>query len=249
MQKSTGHDLTIIYYTSNFLETVNPYFLNNTKNQLLKAADGLPIIIVSQKPTHFGKVEPVQNKVMANIGRSHLNIYRQILAGAKMARTKYVALAEDDVLYSFEHFHSYVPDGDYFLYDMNKLSIFTWSKPMCFSFRHDRKVVNQLIAPRELLIEALEERFAKVEELLKTEPESEIIKRFGDISRYEERLGVTVRKADTFMCNMPSIVFSHEHAFGYLNQGTRKALGSLRIQSVWGWGDARDVVKLFDPNL
>ncbi len=244
MKKAEPGDITIVYYTSNYLEEHNPYFLENTVKQLCKAADKLPMISVAQtKETGLG-----QQILVGDIGRSHLNIYRQILIGAKAAKTKYVALAEDDILYSFEHFHSFVPDGDYFLYDMAKLSIFTWSKPMCFSFRHDRKVINQLIAPRELLIEALEERFKRVEELLKIMPESEIIKSWGDIGRYERRLGVTPRKTQDFMSHCPSIVFSHEHAFGYLSMGERKALGSLRIDKVWYWGWASDCMKLYDKD-
>jgi hypothetical protein len=258
MKKAEKGNITIVYYTSNFLETANPYFLRNTSEQLVKAADGLPIIIVSQKPIFFlAQISDIKedstNIVVGEkegiVGRSHLNIYRQILIGAKAAKTKYVALAEDDILYSFEHFHDSVPEDNRFLYDMNKVSLFSWSKPPIFSFRHNRKVINQLIAPRELLIEALEERFKRVEELLKTEPEEQIIKRWGDLTRYEERLGVTVRKADTFMSTCPSIVFSHEFAFGYLNQGQRKALGDLRIVELAKWGRADQIIKLYDKNL
>lgn len=254
MKKAEPGDLTVLYYTSNYLEDHNPYFLNNCKKQLAKACSDLPIIIISQKQEIAQKwyelgFKDVTLTNMGNIGRSHLNIYRQMLIGAKEAKTKYVALSEDDILYSYDHFHYYVPDGDYFLYDMAKVSLFTWTKPPKFSFRHDRRVVNQLIAPRQYLIDALEERFARFEELVKIEPESEIIKRWGDFGRYEERLGVTVRKTDDFMSTMPSIVFSHEHAFGYLNQGQRKALGSMRIIELDGWGKASDIIKLYDPNL
>jgi hypothetical protein len=238
--KSTTNakDITIVYYTSNFLDEVNPYFLENTKKQLLKAADGLPIVIVSQKPTLFG--DNSINVCLGNIGRSHLNIYRQILEGCKAAKTEYVAMAEDDILYSWEHFHSKVPLKDVFLYDMNKISLFTWTKPPMFSFRHNRMVVNQLIAKREMLIEAMEERFAKFPD------ESKVpLKHWGDPGRYENYLGVTVRETDQFMSTCPSIVFSHEHAYGYLNQGRKKRLGDLRIIEVPYWGRAEDVLKRF----
>ena len=242
----TKDDLTIVYYTSNFLDTAQPHFLANVEQQLIKASGDLPIVIVSQKPTMFG--ENSTNVVVGDIGRSHLNIYRQILIGCKNAKTPYVAMAEDDILYSFEHFHSNLPKhDDTFLYDMNKLSVFTWTKPPLFSFRHNRMVVNQLIAPREMLIEALEERFAKVEELKsKGRDEASIIKYFGDPGRYEALLGVTPRKTDTFMCTCPSIVFSHEHAYGYLSQGKKKRLGDLRIVEVPFWGRAEDMMKVFD---
>ena len=228
-------DLTVIYYTSNFLDTHNPYFLKNTRKQLLKATDGLPIISVSQRPTPFG-----QNICVGEIGRSHLNLYRQILTGCKAAKTKYVAMAEDDILYSYEHFHTKVPEKDVFLYDMNKLSIFTWTKPPLFSFRHKRMVVNQLIAKRKMLIEALEERFATY-----SSDDAIPLSYWGDPGRYEKHLGVTVRPTDTFMCTCPSIVFTHEYAFGYLSRGKRKKLGDLRIIEVPFWGSASKVLKLW----
>lgn len=243
------NNLTVIYYTSNFLDNTNPFFLSNTRKQLLFSAGDLPIIVVSQKPTKFEwREERFKNIVIGDIGRSHLNIYRQILEGCKAATTEYVAMAEDDILYSQEHFHNeYIGTyPDMFLYDMNKVSIFTWIRPAIYSFRHDRMVINQLIAPRKLLIEALEERFKRFDELIKQgKKESQIIKYWGDMSRYEDLLGVTVRPAKTFMCKMPSLVFSHEHAFGYLNHGKRKRLGDLRIIKLVGWGDAEDIIKLF----
>ncbi len=237
-------DLTIIYYTSNHLDSTNPYFLDNTKKQLVKATGDLPIIAVSQKPTTVG--DNCTNICLGDIGRSHLNIYRQMLVGAKEARTKYIALAEDDILYSYEHFHTEVPRADdIFLYDMNKVSLFTWTIPV-FSFRHDRMVVNQLIAPRVLFIQALEERFKRVDELLaEGKEEKDIIKYWGDLGRYERLLGVTPRRTDTFMCKSPSIVFSHEDAFGFLSQGKKKKLGDLRIVELYEWGRAEDIKKLF----
>lgn len=242
-------DLSIIYYTSNFLEDTNPFFLENTKRQLLKAIGDLPIITVSQKPTTVGN--NCKNICLGDIGRSHLNIYKQILIGAKAATTKYVAMAEDDILYSPEHFdfRKYIkdPQDDVFYYDMCKLSIFTWIRPALYSFRFKREVVNQLICNREFLIEAMEERFERVEWLKKHgKTEDQIIRYFGDPGRYERLLGVTVRKTRQESCKNPSIVFSHEHAYGYaVNQGKKKRLGDLRIIEVPYWGRAEDVIKLF----
>lgn len=247
MNKLENYDLTIIYYTANYLDETNPYFLKNTQNQLIKAADGLPIVIVSQKPTMFGPNST--NVVVGDIGRSHLNIYKQMLLACKASTTKYVATAEDDILYSYEHFHSheYYPKDDTFMYDLAKVSLFTWTNPPIFSFRNKRRVVNQVIAPRELMIEALEERFKRVEELLtKGKKLEDIIKNWGDFGRYENHLGVTVRKSDDFMCTMPSIVFTHEYAYGYMfNHGKRKRLGDLRIVELQTWGTAEKILKLF----
>jgi len=239
-------DLTIIYYTSNYLDDKNPEFLVNTKKQLLKAADGLPIISVSHKPIELGT-----NICVGDIGRHHLNIYKQILIGCKAATTKYVAMAEDDILYSYEHFHSpeiekeFGKQGDVFLYDMLKVSLFTWTNPPLFSFRTKRRVVNQLIAPRQLLIDSLEERFTHVEKLQKKMPLEEIIKYWCDPGRNERSLGVTVRPSAEFYSNQPSIVFTHPLAYGYLNHGKRKRLGDLRIVELYQWGKASDILKLW----
>lgn len=255
-------DITVVYYTSNYLDEKNPYFLDNTKKALLKAAGDLPWVVVSQKATTFpDRQKSIKQVFMGDIGRSHLNIYRQILEGCKAAETKYVAMAEDDILYSYGHFHSNQIDkefgrhGDVFLYDMNKVSLFTWTKPAMFSFRTKRRVVNQLIAPRQMLIDALEERFRRFDLLMKInkrehpeieDHEQRLIKYWGDPGRYEDILGVIVRPVVEFYCSQPSVVFSHEYAFGYeFNQGKKKRLGDIRIIELYDWGRAEDVLKLY----
>ncbi len=237
MAEVTKDNLTVIYYTSNWLDTHKPYFLENTKKQLLIAIGDLPLISVSQKPIAFGK-----NICVGDIGRSHLNIYRQILTGVKAAKTKYVVMAEDDILYSYEHFHNYVPERNVLAYDMNKWSIFTWTNPPLYSFRTNRKVINSLIAPRDLLVEAIEERFSKFEGV----SEDKIpLHYWGDPGRYEAKLGVTVRETEEWYSKCPNIVFSHPEAYGYLSRGTRKRLGDLRAIELPYWGRAEDVLKLY----
>lgn len=257
---TTNQDLTAIYYTSNHLEETNPYFLNNTKKQLAKAAGHLPLVIVSQKEENIEDWKAlgftdVTNICVGDMGRSHLNIYRQILIGCKAAKTTFVVMVEDDILYSPEHFQftDYIkdPQKDVFYYDMNKLSLFTWIRPAMFSFRFKREVVNQLVCGREYLIEAMEERFSKLEQLKKGGwNEEKVIKYWGDPGRYEDILGVTVRKTRQESCKNPSIVFSHEYAYGYeFNQGKKKRLGDLRIIEMYGWGRAEDILKLYDKDV
>lgn len=243
--KVTKEDISIIYYTSNQLDEENPYFLENTKKQLLKAIGDFPLIIVSHKPTLFGPNST--NICIGEIGRSHLKLYNQILIGAKAAKTKYVAMAEDDIFYSYEHYNQELPKADYLLYDMNKWSVFTWTKPPQYTYR-DRYVVNQLIAPRDYLVAALEERFARVEELRKTRSEADIIRHWGDPGRYEKILGVTERRVEHFFSSVPSIVFTHESAFGYLNHGSKKRLGNPRAYDIPIWREAKNIMKLYDKN-
>ena len=250
MEHIESFDCSVIYYTSNYLEEKNPYFLGNTRRYLEKAIKDKPLIVVSHKPVQWPRVD--ENIVVGDIGRSHLNIYRQILAGAKAAKTKWVALAEDDILYSESHFNPQffvkkeIMEKDVFLYDMNKLSLFTWSKPPVFSFRSKRKVVNQLIASRQYLVDAMEERFKRLEYLKDKWPEWKILKFWGDPGRYEGNLGVTERFTYEFYSWVPSIVFSHEYAYGYeYNQGNRKKLGDIRIIEVMDWGKASEVLRLW----
>lgn len=235
-------DLTIIYYSSNYLEKQNPIFVSNTKRQLLKAIGQHPLISVSQEPMDFG-----MNLCLGNIGRSHRNIYWQILQGCKEAKTKYVAMAEDDILYSYDHFHTYVPKKNIFAFDKQKLSLFTWTKPPMFTFRTRRFVINQMICPRELMIEAMEERFARVPELLKEgRTEEWIDSRWGDPGRYEAIFGVKAQEREEFYCKIPSIVFSHPYSFGYENnQGKKKRLGDIRMYDIPYWGKAEDVLKYY----
>lgn len=250
------NNLTVVYYTSNHLEETNPYFLTNTKKQLLKAIGELPLVVVGHKPSYFPSPgKPFKEVLMGDIGRSHLNIYRQILEGCKVAKTKYVAMAEDDILYSESHFNSKQLEKDLnnnpetFIYDMNKVSLFTWTKPPIFSFRSKRMVVNQLLCERDYLIDALEERFERVEQHVKDGgKEEDLLKFFGDPGRYERQLGVKVRKTFQTYSQTPSIVFSHPQAYGFLSQGTRKRHGDIKIIELADWGTASSVLKLWGKN-
>jgi hypothetical protein len=98
-----------------------------------------------------------------------------------------------------------------------------------------------------MLIEALEERFERVFYLIekKGKKEEQIIKYWGDPGRYESLLGVTPRRVEEFHCSVPSIVFTHEHAYGYLNHGTRKRLVDVKMFEIPDWGRAEDVLKLY----
>lgn len=254
--------ITVVYYTSNFLEKTNPFFLKNTKRQLVKAIGDLPLIVISQKPVNKKTFEGYEGEYLNLVsgvdyqpfheGRHHLNIYQNIMIGAQHAKTPYVAMAEDDILYSKSHFHSgelqklIDQNMDAMLYDMNKVSLFTWTEPPIYSFRSKRMVVNQLIAPSKRLADAMQERFDRLE-VLKQQGKSEesILKFWGDPGRYEGNLGVTVQPTYKFYSQSPSIVFTHPKAYGYLNHGSRKRHGDIKIVELYDWGRAEDVLKLW----
>lgn len=94
---------TILYYTAN---RENPEFEKKIQETLLENCGNLPIISVSQKPISLGK-----NICVGDVGHSYLNEFRQILIGAKKAKTDYLVMAEADFLYPKEYF-SFEPSGE-----------------------------------------------------------------------------------------------------------------------------------------
>lgn len=226
---SEAGDLTIVYYTAN---VVPENFALYTRAQLRSAAGSAPIVSVSHKPLDFGE------NIVVDLPRHHLSIYKQALIGAKAARTKYIALCEDDVLYSPEHF-KHRPSPDKFAYNLGHWNIYTWQKEPVFSWK-GRRNLGQLICERDLFIRAMEERF------LRWPDDSKInLGIWAEPSKYEEQLDVSVKEAEEFWTNPPNVVFSHETALSYENLGTRKRLGGLRATEIPHWGRAETVRSLY----
>lgn len=219
-------DLTIVYYTAN---VINASFYEQTKAQLELAAGDLPIVSVSMKPIELGVNTVIDTK------RSHVNIYRQLLIGAKMADTKYIATAEDDVLYSPEHF-KYRPSPGKFAYNTGTWMIFTWGEPMFSQKIGGRRNLTSLICEREALIKTLEERFAKY-----PDEEDVDLRIWAEPGKYEGHLGITQVESETFYTNPPNIIFSHDRSLSFGNLGTRKAVGQIRALEVPYWGRAEDI--------
>lgn len=159
-----SEEITIIYLTENRLaETIAKL----CRKHLVIAADGKRIISVSQKPINLG-----DNICVGDIGRSWLNIYKQQLVGLKEAKTKYVAIAEHDVLYTKEHFNWMPKDDETFWFNDNCWFV-EWGgnhpemDGMYSKWSSNRKALSQLICNRELLIKSVEERLELIEGGLK----------------------------------------------------------------------------------
>lgn len=217
--------LTAILYTAG---TIPDHFARATRGQLLAALGDIPLLEIplprGWKPSHF-------------------NIYRQALMGAKQATTPYIALCEDDVLYSSEHF-KYRPNPGRFAYNLGAWSIFTWGEPM---FTHKGKVrrnLNSLICERKLFVEAMEERFAKY-----PDPDESIKKLWAEPGKYEHHLGVTARETEEFYSNPPNIIFSHQTELSFSGMGTRKRVGEFRAYKIPHWGTAEEILKLYKEEL
>jgi len=144
-------DKTILYLTDNSLE---PWLEKKCQELLIKAANGIPIVSVSQKPLNFGT-----NYCMGEIGRCGLSIDLQLAEGLKHIDTKWVAMAEHDCVYSPEHFAWIPPDETRFWYNDNvwlvqlhNVRFPEWDG--MYSYKRRRRVQSQLICSTKLLREA-----------------------------------------------------------------------------------------------
>lgn len=224
-------DLTVIYYTANVIPGNWEQFVTQT---LLSSIGDAPLVSVSQKPMPgFGR-----NIYLENFGRSHLNIYRQMLIGAKAAETKYLAFTEDDILYPPDHFTYRPSKDDIAAYDMHKWALYTWMQPPCFNTSSYRRTTGCIVA-RELFIEAMEERFAR------WPGDSAPLSHFCELGRHEAALGVTVRETEEFFSKNPHVVVFHEQALGWNHLGKRKRPGVERTEAIPYWGKAEDLARVY----
>ena len=229
-------DLSIVFYTANRLHEP---FAGHVREQLLKSIDGeFPLIVVSHEPMPgFGD----RNIVVENPTWGHLQIYRNILTGALTAETEFLGLAEDDILYSHDHWRTHRPPSYRVSYDLSRWGLNSWCNPPLYGYRN-RIVINQLLGPTKYVTDALQERFRKFEGV----PEDKIpIQHFCEIGRFEDALGVTPRNFECYASPTPSVVFSHEEAFGYQSRGTRKSIGEFPRKELPFWGSAEKMLSLW----
>jgi hypothetical protein len=170
--------------------------------------------------------------------RSYCNIYRQMLRGCHAVSTPFVAMAEDDVLYTSSHFTLRPPDGQAVVYNRHRWALFTWG-PAIYSWR-DRVSNCSLIAPRAMLIDALEERFAK-------HPNGWPEHATGEVGRdrVERQLGVTLRRSEELYSREAIIQINHTTATEDRQRRKRKALGPIQAVDIPHWGHASVVRSQF----
>lgn len=228
-------DITIIYLTASLIPES---FAEYQRHILLEAIEDAPLISVSRKPLNFG-INILDDKIniLDDREKGVSNIYYQMLRAAKVAKTDFIAIAEDDTLYPKEHFSCYRPDMDTFAYNFNRFSLFTWSIPMYSCFH---RISNcGLIAPRKLTIEALEERFKKY-------PNGTPLDLTGELGRVEEYLELPILKEEQFYTDKVSIVqFNHDFATEPYQRLHKKKWGTLRSFDIPHWGKAADLVSHF----
>jgi glycosyltransferase involved in cell wall biosynthesis len=209
-------DATILYYTANKSDS---NMRDKVIDQIMHANGGkYPIVSVSQKPIKFGK-----NICVGDIGASLENVYRQVLTGAREAKTKYVILCEDDTLYVPEHF-SNRPNGSSFIYNLSRWNLHL--DRSLYSYR-ERCVLSQCIAVREDLIKCLEERFSL----------PKIPKKYcGEPGIFEHKLNLPRYKFGTFKTKEPNVVVFHKN-----DTSGEKRIGKQAepVSNLEPWGDAK----------
>jgi len=212
-------DLTVIFLTVNKLPK---HWTNFHRSVLLEASNGAEIITVSRKPM-WGTNIIQDGEISAS------NIYKQMLRAAKLAKTEYVAIAEDDTLYTKEHF-KFRPKV--FGYNMSRWGILSWSKDPAYFYRH-RESNSALIANRKLLIECLEEY-----------PEGA----FGEVGKEKtvKRYGLKQYKVQRFHSKDPIVNFHHKFAIDKMEQLEKKSEDkSLIAYKVPCWGEAKELLTYF----
>ena len=138
---------TILYLTDNSLDE---RIAALCRHVLVREADGLPVVSVSQRPVDLG-----HNICVGEIGRSWMSLYRQLLAGLEVIQTETVVIAEHDCLYTHEHLSWTPPDPGVFWYNENHWLV-NWhgnhpEMEGMYSYWPKRTALSQLVCSPQLL--------------------------------------------------------------------------------------------------
>lgn len=214
-------DLTIIFLT---LNKVPERWAEYHRQVLIKAIDNSSLITVSKKPMNFGI------NLIQDVEPSISNIYKQILRAAKIATTPYIAIAEDDCLYHKTHFE-FRPPLDTFAYNYYRWGLFTWGNPV---FYYKDRISNAtLIAPRDITVKSLENRF-------KFYPSE----RIGELGN-EKGTKLNRYNIVHFYSEVSMVYFSHVNAMDPTEQHKTKKRGAVQAFDIPYWGKASDLQKKF----
>jgi hypothetical protein len=238
-----NEDLTILYITNSRMPAQWKQFF---RENLLKAAEGAKIITISREELDWGDVNITQDQPP-----SKANIFWQILRGAKLATTPFVATADDDCAYPTGHFNCARPPMDTFLYNSNRWSLYTWSDPAVYSLKNYLRTNAAFIAPREQLITALEERFAKFPIDDPATLKNEWMGGEVGMKKAEQNMGVTVQKIMDFKSEFPLVQMDHDFFTVFredketVERRHRKKPGIIQAYDIPYWGRAEELTKYF----
>jgi hypothetical protein len=246
---ATTNQVTILYYSDSRLDS---QIERVCIDHLNKAADGKPIISVTQKPLDLGT-----NICVGDMGSSWLNLYRQLLIAVENATTPYVAMAESDCLYTAEHYNWIPPRDDVFYYNENCWFV-QWGgnhpelNGMYSTFWGERKALSQLICNRELLHKDLVQKLSLLDQhewvkkslLFAGEPG---VTRIKEAQKWANSgKGVSLMKfieeylesqtSDIFRTVLPNLDIRHASNF------TGPKRGKNRTYTLEPWGDFKTIM-------
>ena len=214
------NDATILYYTAN---QPNRPFVDYVCEHLIQTAGDLTILSISQKPMQFGT-----NICVGDIGYSVYNVYKQVWIGAQSATTDYVICCEDDTLYPAEHF-AYRPPSGTFGYNVNRY----WLEPYGLYWLSARAVLGACIVERNLMVEALSERFERYPDPLMDRRQTAGWREPG---RQDAEMGWMPRSMTVFKTDMPIVSFNHRGSLG--GRRRREATDTV-VDALPMWGDGK----------
>lgn len=218
-------DITLCYITASEMPQ---HWMQYQIATLLTAARDTPIVSVSRKPMELG------TNLIDDSPKSSLNIYRQLCRAAEHADTKYVAMVEDDTLYSREHFTEFRPRRGTVSYNRARWSLFSWDPIYCLRQRISNCT---LIAPRDYLLDALHER-------LDTWPDGCPEELVGEVGRpmVDRNMQVRPRKAVEWFSTTPVIQLNHPSGTDPRQKHRWKKHGEIKAYDIPVWGKATDIV-------
>lgn len=226
------NDLTIIYLTINQMPQRWATF---HMEHLLRAIENRPMVVISKEPMDIGRANT--EYLIQSEPPSEWNVYHQLLRGSALADTKYVAVAEDDTLYTRGHFSEFRPPDDAVSYNLARWSVFTWRRrPFYTQIRRHGNFA--MIGPRSLVMDAISEREDKY-------PEGHSVA--GEIGRphIERRLRVSRRKLVDWYSREPIVNLAHPKGLS----GRGKRTGELKAWDIPIWGKAKHLAALYNRGV
>ncbi len=232
-------DLTVIFLTNN---RVPELWAAYHREVVTEAIGDAPLITMSRKPMDWGtniiQTEPIRSS----------NIFWQMLKAAKIADTPFIAIVEDDTVYTREHFTFRPPTKDIFWYNANRWYLFTWGEPI-YSLKNYIRTNAALVAPRQLTIDSLEERFMKYPPDTKNMPKA----MSGELGVWEKYLGITLRRAKDFKTFTPMVQIDHDfftirdwdNPATAIQKRRAKKLAAIQAYDIPVWGRAENLVRRF----
>lgn len=221
-------DLTIIYYTDSQLDDAFAEAVRRHLAKSAKAAGGIPVVSVSQKPLKFG-----QSICVGPIGRSYRSILFQILTGIQATHTPFIALCEHDVIYPPEHF-SLRPPADGVVFDQNRHRALIDAG--LYSVNRGGRSMQLVIADREALIRDLA---AKLTHCTFDEDFHEAF----EPGKGEHRIGIARMTVAMEPAAGPGIVDCCNHGHNY---APRKRRSGMLVDRIEPWGTVAQLCEKFE---